>query len=146
MPSRDRSAELAAVVWRRIFDFFMATRPQRDRVLERLAMTPNDARAFSSLDSAVGRTMRSLAEEWGCDPSNATWIVDRLVQRGWAERRAQEGDRRVKLVALTPNGVRTKTAFLRAMREAPRELTALPRAQLERLERAVRVLTGGGEV
>ena len=22
--------------------------------------------------------MRALAHEWGCDPSNATWLVDRL--------------------------------------------------------------------
>ncbi len=39
-----------------------------------------------------------------CDNSNITGIVDRLAERGLVERRAAEGDRRVKLVALTEAG------------------------------------------
>jgi DNA-binding MarR family transcriptional regulator len=30
--------------------------------------------------------MRVLAQEWGCDPSNATWLVDRLEALGLARR------------------------------------------------------------
>ena len=38
--------------------------------------------------------------------SNITGLVDRMEQAGWVERRAEEGDRRVKMVQLTANGRR----------------------------------------
>src|SRR4029453_18040920 len=44
------------------------------------------------------------AEEWACDASNATWMVDRLEERGLAERRSSPTDRRGKLVGLLARG------------------------------------------
>ena len=121
---------LAAEVWRRLFDFIISTSAQRGEVLGRYGLTPNDSRALYALDSN-GRTMQSLAREWACDPSNATFIVDRLEERRLAERRSLEGDRRVKLVALTPLGVKTKAALTRDLYRPPSELLALGRADLE---------------
>ena len=83
--SRDKKA-LAARAWRGLFDFFVSTRAQRDKALERLDLTPNDARALSSLRADEGKTMRSLAAEWGTDASNVTWVVDRLEEHGFAKR------------------------------------------------------------
>jgi len=128
--SRDKSA-LAAEAWKRLFTFFMKTRSQRDRLLAQLRLTPNDVRALTELDGASGRTMRSLAEEWGCDASNATWIVDRLEKRGLVERRAKPGDRRVKLVVLSAAGVKARKQLLDGLFEPPPELLALPRSTLE---------------
>jgi DNA-binding MarR family transcriptional regulator len=128
--SRDKSA-IAAQAWKRLFTFFMKTRSQRDRLLARLRLTPNDVRALTELDGTSGRTMRSLAEEWGCDASNATWIVDRLEKRGLVERRAKPGDRRVKLVVLSAAGVKARKQLLDGLFEPPPELLALPRATLE---------------
>jgi DNA-binding MarR family transcriptional regulator len=133
---RDKAA-LAADVWKRMFDFFMSTGLRRSRVLARMGLTPNDARALSALDVPGGRTMRSLSDEWGCDASNATWIVDRLEKRGFAERRAMAGDRRVKLVVLTAAGTKARQKLLEGMYEAPAELVALPRASLEVLRNAL---------
>ncbi|HEX7595053.1 MAG TPA: MarR family transcriptional regulator [Gemmatimonadaceae bacterium] len=130
--SRDKSA-LAAEAWKRLFTFFMKTRSQRDRLLARLRLTPNDVRALTELDGSSGRTMRSLAEEWGCDASNATWIVDRLEKRGLVERRAKPGDRRVKLVVLSAAGVKARKQLLDGLFEPPPEVLALPRATLEML-------------
>ena len=140
MNGNKKKDEQAAEVWRRIFAFFMITRPQRDLVLERLGLTPNDARAFSSLDEGGGRTMRSLADEWGCDASNATWMVDRLERRGFAERRTLASDRRVKLVVLTPAGAKAKQELLAGMNEPPPALRDLDQADLEDLVVAVRKL------
>jgi len=134
--ARDKTA-LAAEAWKRMFDFFMRTGVLRGRVLARMGLTPNDARALSALDVPGGRTMRSLADEWGCDASNATWIVDRLEKRGFAERRAIAGDRRVKLVVLTPAGTKARQRVLEGMYEAPPELVALPRASLEVLRNSL---------
>jgi len=129
--AKAKKARLAAEAWKRVFTFFMQTRSQRDTVLARLALTPNDVRALTELDVTTGRTMRSLAEEWGCDASNATWIVDRLEKRGLVERRSKPGDRRVKLVVLTPAGAKTRKQLLDGMFEPPPELLALPQKTLE---------------
>jgi DNA-binding MarR family transcriptional regulator len=132
--ARDKNA-LAAEVWKRLFDFFMSSAPHRGKALARMGLTTNDARALSALEGSSGRTMRSLADEWGCDASNATWVVDRLEKRGLAERRAMPGDRRVKLVVLTANGSKTRQKLVEAMHEPPPELVELPRARLEQLRK-----------
>jgi DNA-binding MarR family transcriptional regulator len=133
---------LAAEVWRRMFDFLIATRAQRDRVLGSFGLTPNDVRALSSLDKA-GRSMRSLADAWGCDASNATWMIDRLEARGLAERRSVPRDRRIKLVVLTPVGEKTRDALLEGVYQPPPELLELDRADLELLRKAVEKLPAG---
>lgn len=79
--------------------------------------------------------MRSLADEWECDPSNATWIVDRLEKVGLAERRTVPNDRRVKLVALTPKGQKTRTELMKEFHQPPPELATLDRKELVALDR-----------
>ncbi|MFL5640032.1 MAG: MarR family winged helix-turn-helix transcriptional regulator [Gemmatimonadaceae bacterium] len=133
---RDKAA-LASEAWNRLFNFFVGTRAQRDRVLGRLGLTPNDARALTALGVVAGRTMRSLADEWKCDASNATWIIDRLEKRGLAERRPKPEDRRVKLVVLTPAGAKVRKQLLDGLSAAPAELLALPRATLQILRDAL---------
>ena len=123
-PSRHTSL-LARRVWRLMFDLLMRTAPQRTQILGQRGLTPNDARGLSSLDLHEGRSMRSLADEWSCDASNATWIVDRLETMGLAERRTAPHDRRLKLVALTRKGWRTRTELLEAFYHPPAELLAL---------------------
>lgn len=137
---RDKSA-LAAEVWRAFFDFFLRTRPDRDCALAELDLTPNDARALGMLDPVQGRAMRSLADAWGCDASNATCVIDRLEARGLAERRSVPDDRRVKMVVLTPEGVRTRAALMEAIYKPPPALLELPRATLESLRDAAIALS-----
>lgn len=137
---RGSRAALAAEVWQRLFDFIIETRAHREVALTRHGLTPNDSRALFTLDAAEGRTMRSLAEAWNCDASNATWVVDRLVRRGLAERRELPGDRRVKLVVLTPAGVKTRAALEEELYRPPPELLELDRTDLEALRNAAEKL------
>jgi DNA-binding MarR family transcriptional regulator len=123
----------AREVWTRLFEFFMSTRAQRDRVLERHDLTPNDAKAMSALELGAGRTMGSLAEEWACDASNATWMVDRLEKRGLAQRGSQAGDRRVKLVSLTSKGAQLKKKVQLEMAAPPPEILSLDDEALDAL-------------
>lgn len=116
----------------------------RTAALARRGPTPNDSRALFSLDPERGRTMRSLADEWKCDPSNATWIVDHLEELALAERRSVPEDRRVKLVVLTRKGLRTRTALLREFHQPPPQFGALDRADLEALERILGKLSVAG--
>lgn len=123
--------DVATDGWRRMFSFFISTRDQRTRVLERFNLTPNDARALHSLDAEIGQPMRALAAEWGCDASNATGMVDRLEKQKLAERRTVDTDRRVKLVVLTKLGAQTRDALQEALYQPPAELMSLTRADLE---------------
>jgi DNA-binding MarR family transcriptional regulator len=137
----------ATHVWRQIFDFIIATSPRRIELLALHGLTPNDSRALQTPGlEGEGRTMRSLAAEWRCDASTATWTVDRLEAKGLAERRAHATDRRVKLVALTPHGIATKVALIAGIYAPPPELLQLTDQELTELERAVSVLPaiGGG--
>ena len=79
--------------------------------------------------------MRSLADEWQCDPSNATFIVDRLEELGLASRQPVLHDKRVKLVVLTRKGDKTRTALLQEFHQPPPEFDSLERVDLEALER-----------
>ena len=147
MTTRDTGTKVAvaADVWRRIFDFIIATHAQRDGALRRFGFTPGDSKALMFLGPDEGRTMRSLAEAWTCDASNATWMIDRLEQRGLVERRPVAGDRRVKKVVLTPLGVETKAALLEALYEPPPELLELPLADLQALRDALQKLPARAE-
>ena len=124
-----------------MFDLLMRSAPERGRALAARGLTPNDARALFSLDTGEGRSMRSLADAWKCDPSNATWIVDRLETLGLAERKAVPHDRRVKLVVLTPKGLKTRTALLNEFHRPPAEFGALDVEDLEALERILAKLS-----
>lgn len=128
---------LAAEVWRPLARFFFQTAAHRSHVLREEGLTPNDSKALWVLDRSQGRPMSELAHAWMCDASNATWIVDRLEERGLAERTPSPTDRRVKLVVLTALGQRTRDRVMEAMFEPPPELLALSRKDLEALRDAL---------
>ena len=81
--------------------------------------------------------MGACAQALGCDASTATWLIDRLEERGLVERRALPADRRVKAVALTPLGAKTKAEVTERLYEPPDELVTLDRAVLEGLQDAL---------
>ena len=137
MPVSSQAKEAAAATaWRRIFDYIVATAAERVAVLDRLGITPAESRALTSLDPDAGRSMRALADEWRCDPSNATWLVDRLERQGLARRVAREGDRRVKAVVLTAKGRRMRGELLESLYTPPGDLLALALGDLEALSAA----------
>src|SRR5260370_41691267 len=97
MPRTSTAKEnAAAAAWRHIFDYIIATAPERVAVLDRLGLTTAESRALHSLDPKAGRSMRSLADEWRCDPSTATLLVERAEHHGLSRRVARMGARGVK--------------------------------------------------
>lgn len=76
-----------------------------DHVRERavaLGLTAAQATALRELTGPM--TMRELAERMSCEPSNATFVVDKLEHRGLIERRAHPTDRRARYLVLTTEG------------------------------------------
>ncbi|HEY7190813.1 MAG TPA: MarR family transcriptional regulator [Vicinamibacterales bacterium] len=124
-----------------MFDLLIRSAPVRTASLARRGLTPNDSRALFSLDPQTGRSMRSLADEWQCDPSNATFIVDRLEELGFASRQPLLHDKRVKLVVLTRKGEKTRADLLQEFHHPPAEFDRLDRGDLEALERIIAKLT-----
>lgn len=84
--------------------------------------------------------MRALAEDWKCDASNVTWLVDRLEERLLVERRTLTADRRVKTVVLTPAGEQLKAQILERIYEPPASFLAMPPADVEALLRVLEKL------
>jgi DNA-binding MarR family transcriptional regulator len=118
-----------------MFDFFIGTAPARTHSLGQRGLTPNDSRALMALERETGQTMGTLAQQWECDPANATWVIDRLERLGYAARQASPTDRRAKLVVLTSEGAKVKAAISREFYTPPPALLALDGTQLEELER-----------
>lgn len=109
-------------------------------LLKELGLTPGHLKVLSQLEPGQARPMGVIAEACRCDPSMATWLVDRLEERGLVERRMLATDRRVKTVALTNLGVATKERLLRHLYEPPDELVNLDKVTLRALSRELRKL------
>jgi len=95
-------------------------------IARRLGLRPAAFGALRALDRP--RTMSEIARELSCDNSNVTGIVDGLEERGLAVRRADESDRRVKLIALTDQGRRIRARLVRALEKPPAWLSSLSAA------------------
>jgi DNA-binding MarR family transcriptional regulator len=73
-------------------------------------------------------------------PAQATWLVDRLEERGLAERRTPPNDRRVKTVVLTPLGIRTRERLRESFYDPPAALMDVDVSSLESLRHELRKL------
>ena len=106
-------------------------------VLREADLNPGDIRALLALDPVEPRPMGALAKDWACDASNVTWMVDRLEEKGFVERRLNPADRRVKAVVLTPTGVKAKAKIEATIYEPPAYLASAERTTLESLRDSI---------
>ena len=102
-------------------------------LLREHGLTPGHVKVLTILDPDDPRPMGVMAEIMNIDASQVTWLVDRLEERGFAERRSLPNDRRVKTIALTPEGVAFRARLLEHMFEPPPELMEVDTATLESL-------------
>ena len=135
----DPKQAVAVDVWRMMAEFSMSSfqRSLHVEMLKELGLTPGHMKVLSVLEPDDPRPMGVIAEACHCDPSMATWLVDRLEERGLVRRGSLTTDRRVKTVTLTTEGLETKERLLTQLYEPPAELMALDRATLETLREAL---------
>lgn len=86
----------------------------RERAV-RLGLTAPQATALRELAGPM--TMRELAERMSCEPSNATFVVDKLEKQNLIVRRPHPSDRRAKQLVLTPEGVSLRGRLLGLLAE-----------------------------
>ena len=133
---------VAGDVWRQMAEFTWSRmqRGQAFQVLKSLGLTPGHLRVLQALEPDEAISMGAIADTLQCDPSVATWLIDRLEERKLVERKMLTTDRRVKVVSLTRRGVGVKTKVLAHLLEPPPELLALDLDRLEALRGALSAL------
>ncbi|MFC7329561.1 MarR family winged helix-turn-helix transcriptional regulator [Marinactinospora rubrisoli] len=80
-----------------------------------VGLTRPQANALRELTGPL--TMRELADRTGCEPSNTTFVIDRLEGQGLVERRPHPTDRRAKQLVLTPAGVELRARLVELFKQ-----------------------------
>ena len=123
--------------------FFTNVQQRYSAMAQEFGLHPAQAMVVQLL--AEPRPMGALAEAKHCDSSNITGIVDRLEERGFVERRSDEHDRRVKLIALTADGEALRDELNRRLAQPPEALADLAEADRRALRDILVRAVGGAE-
>jgi DNA-binding MarR family transcriptional regulator len=98
-PAASEHAEIRAALHELVGRFLA----DYERAAQALGLTLTQARVLG-FAACEPLSQRRLAERFGCDPSNISVLVDRLVERELVERRPDPADGRVKLITATDAG------------------------------------------
>jgi len=137
MSSADHDACRA---WQLLTKFFFAQRahlPSSDAEFE---LSPVQWHVLHLIEPGRPLPMNRLAETLSCDASNVTGLVDRLESRGLVERRPSTEDRRVRVLQLTPSGVRLRAQMLKHVAGRSLPLSKLSLRQQRALVRILEAL------
>jgi len=128
----------ACDAWQLLVRIFFDQRAQLPSIAAELQLSPAQIHVLRLIEPGHPLPMGRLACTLSCDASNITGLVDRLESRGLVRRRPAPTDRRVKVLDLTPSGVRVRTLVIERMTTPPEALARLT----EREQRAlVRLLS-----
>jgi MarR family transcriptional regulator, organic hydroperoxide resistance regulator len=135
-----------AEAWELMFELFTSTKRERFQLAQEYGLSPMQLLALSALEPGNEVPMSTLADTLLCDASNVTGIVDRLEARGLIERRAAAHDRRVKLLAVTDEGVRVHDEVSRRIRIPPAQIAGLSKSDQRALRDIMKRALARGEV
>jgi DNA-binding MarR family transcriptional regulator len=116
--------------WQLLLKLFFTQRANLPPLAAELELSPAQCHVLHLIEPERPLPMGQLAQNLACDKSNITGLVDRLESRGLVKRRPSPEDRRVKVLVLTPTGVRLRTMLVERMTSPPKTLERLsPRDQ-----------------
>jgi DNA-binding MarR family transcriptional regulator len=130
----------ACEAWQLLVQFSFTQRASLPAMAAELELSPAQCHLLNLIEPGRPVPMGQLAGALSCDASNVTGLVDRLESRGLIERRPSEADRRVKVLSLTPLGVRLRAAMLERMTAPPPNLARLSAEEQRALVRLLRRL------
>jgi MarR family transcriptional regulator, organic hydroperoxide resistance regulator len=137
------TVDAATEAWSLALQIVFSERPPRvPAVAQEFDLSPMGLKLLYMLEPGDEPPMSHLAETLFCDASNVTGLVDRLEARGLIERRDNPRDRRVKLIALTAEGVACRARIRERLHEPPAQIAALPRADQRTLRDILRRAIG----
>jgi len=123
----------ACRAWQLLMRFFFAQRAHLPASGAEFDLSPAQCHVLHLIEPGRPLPMRRLADTLSCDASNVTGLVDRLESRGLVQRQASPHDRRVKVLQLTPTGMRLRSQVLQRMAARALPLSKLSIAQQRRL-------------
>lgn len=123
----------AREAWELLFDLFPGIRVSLVEACAEFDLTAAQGRVLHYLDPGHPVPMAELACMHSCDASNITGLVDKLEARGLIARTANPADRRVKMIAVTPAGVRLRTRLLERIYQPPPFILSLSPTDQRRL-------------
>jgi len=126
--------------WELLVRFFFSQRAGLPALAAEFDLSPVQCHVLHLIEPGRPIPMKRLAETLACDASNVTGLVDRLESRGLVRRHASEEDRRLKVLDLTPAGVRLRTVVLQRMTTPPESLKDLSPAEQRALVSILRRL------
>jgi DNA-binding MarR family transcriptional regulator len=132
------ATDAAAEAWRLMAELFFARAGNAADVAQSVGLTPGHMRALLTIEPHEPKPMGALADALHCDASNITWLVDRLEERGYVERRADPNDRRVRTIVLTESGEHVREQLHARLYEAPPEFARLSKHELGTLLQMLR--------
>jgi DNA-binding MarR family transcriptional regulator len=138
-PNLAAEAEVDRDMCKLVHQFAQKLDAHARRVAEELGITATQVVALRELSDPI--TARELAGRMVCEPSNVTFVLDRLEQQGLIERQPHPTDRRAKQLVLTPAGWRYRADVLERL-NAQSLLAPLSAAQQESLRDMLRTLVG----
>ena len=128
--------------WRMLVRFFFAHRAHIPTLAADLELSPAQCHVLHLIEPGKAVAMGHLAEGLACDASNVTGLVDRLESRGLVRRRPSEQDRRIKVLQLTPAGLRVRDMLVERMSTPPDMLERLSPRERQMLVRILGRLLG----
>jgi DNA-binding MarR family transcriptional regulator len=141
VPKRPQNEPLTHQLAHAAYALHAALERQLHDTLDELDLTMPLSDALWQLDPALGPvSRRQLADRLHCDPSNVTFLVDRLEERRLVSRARAGIDRRVKALALTPAGIDVRNRLIATIAQSSMfsELTRPQQRQLaDLLQRCV---------
>jgi DNA-binding MarR family transcriptional regulator len=120
-----RASPDACDAWQLLVQFFFAQRAHLPPVAAALQLSPAQCHVLHLIEPGKPIPMGQLAQTLACDASNVTGLVDRLESRGLVRRGPSAGDRRVKVLHLTPTGSRLRALLVDRMTTPPATLGRL---------------------
>ena len=134
----------AVAIWRLLGSLSHQFRAGFDQVLSEFGLSEPQAELVRVLAMESPLLQREAARRLRCDPSNITGLADQLESRGLVERRVQQGDRRLRPLALTAAGHDLWTGLLRRVGEPPEAITRLSEEDQLRLRDVLQQVADSG--
>jgi DNA-binding MarR family transcriptional regulator len=101
-----RGEQLDAEILDGVVEFIGRIVTAGENIAQRLSVPVTFIKALSMLERPMA--MKDLGKRMHCDPSFVTVVADMLEKRGLAQREAHPGDRRVRYLVLTGEGLALK--------------------------------------
>ena len=111
--------------WELLVKLFFSQRADLPSLASEFDLSAAQCHVLHLIEPGKPIPMGRLAEALSCHASNVTGLVDGLESRGLVRRHPDTADRRVKVLELTPAGVRLRSTVIQRMTRPPARLDRL---------------------